>query len=124
MGSVNGQGGKLTFSVLTQRVPGPRPGSVLWIARSTTTGHVGHGDTEDASIERLFAGIVALVNAAAERDGFAPDRWFDDNQLAEPHFVHEFERLERSGSVETLPSISGPAGLRMELRKAQQPALD
>ena len=98
-------------------MPGPGPGTVIWIARSATTGHVAHGSTEDSAIERLFTGIGGLIALAIERDGVTPDQWFERSCADEPGYLSEFLRLADETGTTKLPAVAGPGGVRIERMK-------
>ena len=70
-----GGGVVLTFFVLTEQIPGPDEETTRWLARSTTTGHVGQGTSEGIALDRLFSGIKALLAVALANDGVTPQEW-------------------------------------------------
>lgn len=111
------EGEGLVIRVLTQEVPGPRKGTTHWLARSVTTRHVAGGSTEEVALERLFTGLRILLDAAVA-DGQSAQEWLSECAVAEPHFVHEFNRQESAGRCEDLPPADWPGGCRVTPRKA------
>jgi len=111
------EGEVLVIRVLTQEVPGPRRGTTYWLARSVTTRHVAGGSTEDVAIERLLTGIRIVLDAVVA-EGQSAQKWLRDCAVAEPHFVHEFDRQESAGRSEDLPPADWPGGCQVTPRKA------
>ena len=113
----------LVFRVMTRRVPGPRPNTVMWLARSATTAHIAHGSTEEVALERLFTGITALISVAMQQDGLSPERWLERNRVDAPRFLSEFQRIAEEMGETALPAVDGPGGVRLERTKVSQTAL-